>query len=296
MMKERKFSSVEELKASLAEIVSLDQIPHPEPVMPSELAQEMIDSALTTRGRARLKLARAVLQVWPDCAEAYVLQAELRQNQETRLDLYRRGVAAGERALGPLLDEKAGELWDILLARPYLRALQGLAETLLALNRLADAAGVLREMLGLETRDPARMRDLLTSVLLVLGHDTEARELLDRYGEDSAWPAYSRALLDFRQGGDSLRSRRYLHKALKANGAVPLYLLDLVVLPTQGAAAELPEPVGEALAYSTVNFQVWRETPGALEWLEEIMVDFEPGGSGPKRRPGKKAMKRARKR
>ena len=296
MMKEREIGSVEELKASLAEIESPDQIPHPEPVTPSEQAQEMIDAALWTRGRSRLKLARAALRVWPDCAEAYVLQAELRQSPEARLDLYRRGVAAGERALGPVLDEKAGELWDVLSARPYLRALEGLAETLLGLDQTADAAAVLREMLGLETRDPLHMRDMLTTALLALGRDTETRELLDRYGEDSAWPAYSRALLEFRQGGDSLESRRQLRKALTANSAVPLYLLDLVVLPTEGAPAGLPEPVGQAITYSIFNLEVWQQTPGALDWLEDLMVDFEPGGAGPKRRPGRKAKKRARKR
>jgi tetratricopeptide (TPR) repeat protein len=288
LMKDRDFASVDEMTGGLDGIDSPDRIPHPEPVTAEEHAQELIDSALRTRGRSRLKLARLALERWPDCAEAYVLQAELLQDLETRLGFYRQGVAAGERALGPLLDERAGELWDVLAARPYLRALQGEAETLLALNRVGDAVGVLREMLGLEARDPLQMRNALTTALLSLGRDVEARELLDRYGEELTWPAYSRALLAFRQGGDTSEARHLLHKAFTSNGAVPLYLLDLVMLPG-GPTSELPEPIGEAAAYAMANFQAWDQTPGALHWVDDVMMERSLGpGAGPQPRSGKK--------
>ena len=50
--------------------------------------------------RRRVRLAQDALAVCPDCADAYVLLAELATSRKEALRLYEQGVAAGERALG----------------------------------------------------------------------------------------------------------------------------------------------------------------------------------------------------
>ena len=68
-------------------------------------------------------LAKQALEICPDCADAYVLLAELSGKSRQALELYEKGVAAGERALGPeAFRENAGRFWGVLETRPYMRA------------------------------------------------------------------------------------------------------------------------------------------------------------------------------
>ena len=47
-----------------------------------------------------MKLARQALELWPDCADAYVLLAQAASGLERARELLEEGVAAGERAVG----------------------------------------------------------------------------------------------------------------------------------------------------------------------------------------------------
>jgi hypothetical protein len=70
----------------------------------------------------RATMARKALKISGDCADAYVLLAEAAAPAKA-LELYRKGVEAGERALGKqAFGEEAGHFWGILETRPYMRA------------------------------------------------------------------------------------------------------------------------------------------------------------------------------
>ena len=100
-----------------------------------EEAQDLIYQAFETRGRRQLQLARKALEICPDCADAYVLLAERTSDVEKAHDLYLEGVLAGERALGKeFFKEEAGHFWDLIETRPYMRARQGLAQCLEAMD------------------------------------------------------------------------------------------------------------------------------------------------------------------
>lgn len=286
------FDSVEAVKAYLSRFQSLNDIPRAEPVTPEDQANELIDAALEARGRRRLQLARRALEVWPDCVEAYVLQAELCQEAEDALVLYEHGVGVGRRALGPLLEEPLeGDGWSQLRLRPYLRALKGVTEASLELGYKEEAIDAMLEMLRVEPDDSMEMRDLLVTVLLDLGRDEEVREMLKAHTsedtEDNTWQTYTWALLSYRQGGNSPEARRRLKKAVRANPFVPLYLTEIVLLPLEGPAPQLPDAVGEAATYSSFNLALWKGTPGAVEWLEA-----QTSAPGPRRpRAAKKPRK-----
>ncbi|MBI3105810.1 MAG: hypothetical protein HYY95_09615 [Candidatus Rokubacteria bacterium] len=98
----KSFESAEELNASIQREFSgaLDAIPSTAST-PLERAQELAYRAVEARGRRRVQLARRALEIFPDCADAYVLLAEAATELPAARDLYARGVAAGERALGP---------------------------------------------------------------------------------------------------------------------------------------------------------------------------------------------------
>ena len=195
----------------------------------------MIDRAFDAPPAKQIGLAREALKISPDCADAYVLLAEHAHNANEAQELYRQGVAAGERALGKKgFAELAGHFWGHLETRPYMRARQGLAQSLWEAGRREEAAEHYREMLRLNPNDNQGVRYSLATLLLDLDRDEELRRLLNEYEDDALaeW-AYTKALAAFRAEGDAVRTKRLLQRAVKVNKHVPDYLLGHKPLPRE---------------------------------------------------------------
>jgi hypothetical protein len=237
-------------------------------------AQELMYQAWEENNPGRrLILAHEALEVSPDCADAYVLLAEEEADTLGRaLGYYQQGVAAAERVLGSeYLVENAGYFWGLLETRPYMRARQGLANTLWELGRTEEAMQHFQEMLQLNPNDNQGIRYSLLQLLLTMNRDTEAQELLGQYeDEGTAEWLYTRALLAFRVGGsDDKSAARLLRAALKQNPHAPAYLIGRRRVPPK-----LPAYVGwgddsEAAVYASAYLSEWQRTPGATDWLQQ---------------------------
>ena len=234
-------------------------------------AQEVMYEAweAPTRQRA-VALAKEALAISPDCADAYVLLAgETAGSLEEAIELYRKGVEAGERALGDkVFKEYVGHFWGILETRPYMRARAGLAQYLWEAGEREKAVAHYRDLLRLNPNDNQGIRYILMPCLIELGRDEDAEKLYKQFEDDgmAVW-MYSRALLDFRKYGDDRRAEKPLKAALGENRHVPSYLLGRKKMPRT-----LPEYQGfgdanEAVLYVNANRTAWEATPGALEWL-----------------------------
>lgn len=234
-------------------------------------AQEIMYDAFEAPTRKRaIALARRALEVSPDCADAYTLLAqETAKSLEEAIDLYQKGVEAGERALGKrMFEEDAGHFWGLLETRPYMRARAGLAQSLWEAGRREEAVEHYWDMLRLNPNDNQGIRYVLMPCLIELGRDEEAETLFKQYDKDgmAVWK-YARALLDFRKSGDCLAAVKSLRTALDENRYVPSYLLGRKRMPRY-----LPDYYGfgdenEAVLYAYGNKAAWEATPGALEWL-----------------------------
>jgi tetratricopeptide (TPR) repeat protein len=261
------------------------------PETPEERAEALVDRAYGSLGRRAVLLARQALEIWPDCAEAYNLLADRASDPESAGRLCELGMAAGERAIGPEAFAElaaAGHFWGALETRSYMRARQGLAESLLDRERLAEAAAHFQEMLRLNPEDSQGARHSLVNVLIALDRDGEAWELLDRYAEDTlALMEYPRALLRFRREGDSPEARRSLKQALQANRFVPGLLLHTRRIPPP-AAFFSPGQEGEAAVYLILSSETWAGTTGALDWLRRRTAP----PSQPKRKGKRKKKQR----
>jgi pentatricopeptide repeat protein len=221
-----------------------------------------------TRQRA-VALAKKALTVSADCADAYVLLAEEAKTLEEAIDLYRKGVEAGEHALGKkTFKEDVGYFWGLLKTRPYMRARAGLAQSLWEAGQREEAVEHYWDMLRLNPNDNQGIRDLLMPCLIALGRYEDAEKLFKQFEEDgmAAW-MYSRALLDYRKYGDSPAADKSLKAALDENKHVPSYLLGRKKMPRA-----LPSHYGfgddnEAVLHAHGNTAAWKVTPGAMEWL-----------------------------
>ncbi|MFO8013881.1 MAG: BTAD domain-containing putative transcriptional regulator [Phycisphaerae bacterium] len=238
---------------------------------PVEAAQDVMYEAWGSQDpKRRLALACKALDISPDCADAYVLLAqESAESLEEALDLYRKGVQAGERALGKKgFKEYAGHFWGFIETRPYMRARAGLAQCLWESGKRQEAVEHYWAMLELNPGDNQGMRDLLMPCLIEMGRDEDAERLFMQYEEDAmaAW-AWSRVLLDFRAGGDSSAARESLEAAVENNRHVPALLTGRNKVPRHPPAFHGFGDKNEAVCYVLLNRQAWQASPGAIAWL-----------------------------
>jgi tetratricopeptide (TPR) repeat protein len=206
--------------------------------------------------------------------------AENAPSRKKALEYYEKGVAAGERAIGPeTFQESVGHFWGLLETRPYMRAREGLAHTLWTLGRREEAVSHLQDVIRLNPNDNQGVRYTLASWLLSLDRDRDLAQLLAQYTEDTAAWVYSKALLAFREQGDTPESRRLLEAARRRNKFVPKYLLGEEPIPSA-----MPDHYGigdrnEAIIYVAHALIAWRSRPEALTWAREVF-------SKPRRQPG----------
>ncbi|HZK82242.1 MAG TPA: hypothetical protein VFC46_14270, partial [Humisphaera sp.] len=186
-------------------------------------------------------------------------------------ELYRRGIDAGRRALGEKpFDEPGFPFWGVVRSRPYMRARQGYAETLVALGRKAEAADEYQALLKLNPNDNQGVRYQLAPLLLELNRLDELDALLggDNFREDaSAEWAYVRALLACRRDAGSPKARSQMLAAIDCNPHVPKYLLGRAEIPPSTPPFFSPGDEREAMIVASSQKALWEQTPDALKWL-----------------------------
>lgn len=279
------FNSEEELNNFLQTLMVPGQpVASPVAQTPLEEAQEIIYEAWDVRSKTqRIKLAKKALSISADCADAYVLLAEeSAKNAEQAISFYMQGVAAGERALGPqAFEDYKGSFWGVLETRPYMRAREGLALALWAVGD-SDAAIIhFQEMLALNPNDNQGVRYALLALLQEAQDDESLRKLLKRYKDDaSAQWFYTQALVTYRQYKGGIRANKKLSAALAYNPFVPQYLLGRKRLPKHHPSTISFGNEDEAVDYVADALPFWYDTPGALDWLRDMVERSKTGQTG----------------
>lgn len=240
--------------------------------------QVMYDAWNETNLSKRVALAHKALAISPLCADAYVLLAEQEaQSAEEALKFYRKGVEAGEQALGREgFKEYAGHFWRVLETRPYMRARVGLAATLKLLGEVHSAISHYQDMLRLNPNDNQGIRYVLAECLMRSGDIDALKNLLKQYDEDSSalW-LYTQALVAFRENeaGDG-KAEELAKEAWKANSHVPAVLAGTkkAKLSTDGYLTMGGED--EAAHYVEEWGFDWHTTPSAIDWLTKIAAEM----------------------
>lgn len=241
-------------------------------------AMDLCDQAMDAPPSKAKKLAQQALKVWPDCAQASVILAELADSVSEALPLYEQGVVAGRRALADEWDglRQDDAFWGYLPTRPFLRALAGLADTLWGIGQREESAERYLELLTLNPNDNQGIRDVAVPRLMEMGRNDDARRILKQYADcDDCFTAYNLALLEFRECGDCAKTKKLLKKALQANEHVPTYLLSNRMLPTRRPDSYSWESPEEAQIYVDLAQRAWKMTPGAIAWLRSAWSPTE---------------------
>lgn len=238
---------------------------------PLDDAQELIYDAWEAKSdKKAVELARKALTICADCADAYVILADYTSETITdAIELFEKGVKAGERALGrKVFDDHAGDFWMMLETRPYMRARFRLAETLWHSCLRYEAIGHYTELIRLNPNDNLGVRYSLMPAFIEMGEDENAELLYKAYPDDaSGFWMFARALLDFRSHGESPPANQSLRRAIGANQHVVMMMLIGPWSPENLPDAYSHGDEREAVLYVAGSYGIWRYTPGAFEWL-----------------------------
>lgn len=268
---EKEFNTAEEAQAYLDQLERETKPDTQRELTPKERAQDLVDIAWHSWGRRRRQLIRRALEIDPDCPDAYVLMGASERDPAKALEHYQKAVDAGERSLGAdVMQQNAGEFWNRLETRPYMRARMALAENLRELKRTNEAIEHFKEMIRLSPTDQQGARLRLAACLLQQGDNEQLESLFHRFdGERAALWAYARALWKFRREGDNANSRKEIQTALEANHFAPNYLLRKKELPAVLPASYTPNSEAEGIVIALELIGPWEATPNATHWLAE---------------------------
>jgi tetratricopeptide (TPR) repeat protein len=239
--------------------------------MPRYRAEDLIYEAWEVTGPRRTKLARQALELWPDCADAYVVLAQAASDLDGARELLEEGVTAGVRALGSrVFEDDADEFWLIFETRPYMRARASLAAVLWRLGRREEAVAHQRELLRLNPRDNQGLRYRQANWLLQLRSYDELDRLFADHAGDGHAPGfvYTKALAAFARRGARVRAQELLAEARSLNPHIPAYLTGRQQLPKLRPEYTVFGEESEAVDYAAGAGELWAGVPGALAWLE----------------------------
>ena len=237
----------------------LDERRGDEPLPPAEAALRLLADAGHTSDRARRRaIAEEALAIDPDCVQAMLERALAQETPRRQLTELERVVTRARELLGEdFLTEHAGQLHDLVHARPYLRALAQLADATLESRDYPSARRHYERLLELDADDHSQARHTLI-VLYAAGRDYPALKRLYRAFPDDPYATwhYARAIAAYRELGDTAAARKYRRVAVEANPDVVLLAADVIDYP----------PLSHSYTLGSVQEAAW-----ALQTLRPIM-------------------------
>jgi tetratricopeptide (TPR) repeat protein len=261
------------------------------PATPLEAAYNIALEGWTQLDGERIEVAKEALALSPDCIEAYLLWASAVQTPEEALDLYDHALAAAERDLGPdWLERYPDWQWTHPQAvQSAHEARRDRGRALIEVGRTEEGIELLRQAVRANPEDPDSARFDLLRELLDRGREQETIDLLNELPyEFGSAGLYIRALLKFRERGDTFWPRRALVSALAYDPATAAILAGAEQDPDLLNPATLLAIGTDAEGTAELLKPFWERTPGALDWLERIFaagpdaqVDALPRGDGP---------------
>lgn len=270
--------SIEELQELLDSLIGapLPDIPEGERT-PEVRAFDLVDEARGSSATKGQQLALQALEHWPDCIPAYEYLSATAKSKQQRIAYAEKGVEIGQRLFGGEFREKnAGHFWHITETRPYMRCLNILAHFSAGAGNLSKAIVIWEDILRLNPSDNQGVRYSLLPALLRQGDLNSYHKYRKEYPEDTTPLCFNDALVDFIEAGATPSANRRLRVAANNNRyTIPLLLHDAP--PSEvpdNYALNSPE---EAQIYASEAWQLWREIPGALEWLKGSQATQKSG-------------------
>lgn len=271
LMEKQQFGSKEQIEAFLTQL-SKGPIPEFEPENDKEEAEELVYEAMELEGEAQKELIMEALDLDPDCIAAYHVLGDAEIHPAIALAFFERGIGIGAERFQSeeYLKQNMGHFWGLTETRPFMRCLQGAADSYFYLGRMIESMAIWTLMLELNPHDNQGIRyDLMLSHAGLRDHD--GFEKLDKQFEDDASAAayFNRVLNLFTKHGPGPQALQALQIARTKNKHVVSMLLKKDPPPIRISGYTLGSEE-EAIAYMDKAHLVWSGVPGAMDWLKRV--------------------------
>lgn len=271
LLSTQKFETKKELEDFMNKMIG-NKIPEFDKLSLSfqEQAQDLVFKAYELQpldGRSNIAEA---LGLDPTCIEAYEYLAEQEMFPEIELIFLERAIEIGRGKFGDdFLKKNKGNFWLVHETRPFMRCLHSYSNCLNAMGLVAEAMEVLEEMIELNPNDNQGVRDQLLLYCISIEEPERFNHYAKMYKEDSmAFALFNRALFSFQTKFATKPSNEDLQKAIDSNKFVVPKLLSEKFCDGL-ADSYSPGSKEEADYYVSHAYEVWREIPGALDWLKK---------------------------
>ena len=280
-MKEREFSSTEEMNRFLNERLRKQSRPEADP---KRQAQQLAFRAMESHDPLEMmELADVALNLDSHCIDALKVMAVMAAagSVEALVSRMQDVVHLAERDLGPdFFRDHRGHFWSMIETRPYMRARSDLTAALIRAGRREEAIEHLEDMLDLNPNDNQGLREPLLSCCLLTGDLDRVRGILREYREDgSAMFCWTRVLERF-LAGDLDQARVALDDARAENPSVESYLCGHKKLPSLWPDYYSPGDQSEAV-HCAKYLKGWNKYPEAMQWVRSN----RPARRGPPVKP-----------
>lgn len=214
-----------------------------------------------------LVLARKAMELDGECTDAQVLLAKAELASPRALAKEIRLIASrAESRLGtPFLQQFRGKLWEIVEARPFLRAKASLAEALERAGKSADAILHLEALLAMDPADHLKARLPLVRCYLSAGKLQSLEPLLKK-DADFPFMAWATVLARLKAGNEKA-ARKALERARKIAPLVEDFLTGRQKLPRKQKPSHEPGPSEIAAATLKLFGELWNNDREAMYWL-----------------------------
>ncbi|KGX86355.1 tetratricopeptide repeat protein [Pontibacillus litoralis] len=204
-----------------------------EPETKQQQAQLLVYEAMEQASDVRLNLIEQALQLDPYNSDANTVKAFYEEDDEQALKYSQTAIRAAKERVGEVfLQEEMGSLWGHLSARPYLRALAGLADLYEMFGMEEQSIHVLEDILEANTNDNQGIRYELIRLYLECEQYDQAKALRNTFAEDAHFSMlYNDVLIHIGLHASRAHIEKLIQKAISANPEVAVLLEHPTSIP-----------------------------------------------------------------
>ncbi len=245
-----------------------------EDMSPQEQAIDLVEQSQSSQTKTEaIGLAEKAIEIDPDCAEAYQILGDYKAiDAQSAAPWYKKAMDAAKRTIGEKnFEEYKGHFWGFHETRPFMRAKQSYADTLVYSEKNEEAVAQYKEMLELNPGDNQGVRYAYGANLISLNQFEDYEALLEMFPDEggAAW-LFNKALYTFATKGMSQASVSTLLKAHQSNENVLPILAGKVDLSTSQPSYYSPGDDNEAQHYVRENANAWMSVPNAIGFVAAV--------------------------
>ena len=236
-----------------------------------DLALDIVDKArLEKDDYEAISLIEEALMLDKKCIEAYTLLANKQSHPFLEEYFFKKAIKIGKKKFPKeFLEENKEHLWTIHEVRPYLIAINGLAQLNYQEGDYWGSAKKLEKLIQLCPNDNMGVREILFTVLLDLKKFKKFKKYSDLFSDDTlSSTLFSKVFYSFFKDNDIEKTTYLLKTAQNSNPHVVKKLINpnakFKLLPSFGIGS-----IEEANNYCYFARDLWQEYPELIHWLKQ---------------------------